>query len=97
MRSLKAVIAMEGIETVSPLLKEMLMYGMGLLVLICTFVLVGMLFFRTIDPGNKDLVNIALGALLGMAVNVVGYFYGSSKGSADKTAVLLRNGADTKT
>lgn len=36
-------------------------------------------------------INISLGTILGMAVNITGYFYGSSKGSADKNAAMIRS------
>jgi hypothetical protein len=36
----------------------------------------------------NDVINIAVGSLLAAFGLVVGYFYGSSKGSADKTDML---------
>ena len=65
--------------------KEIMMYVLGLFVVLCSVAVVVLLIFYPIPTVNKDIVNIALGALLGMAVNVIGYFYGSSKGSADKS------------
>jgi len=40
-------------------------------------------------PGeNKDALYLVLGALLGSFTMVVSYFFGSSKGSAEKTQLL---------
>jgi drug/metabolite transporter (DMT)-like permease len=68
--------------------KERFMYILGGFVVGISAGVVCLLVFTPIPPDNKDIVNIALGTLLGMAVTVVGYFFGSSKSSADKTELL---------
>jgi hypothetical protein len=45
---------------------------------------------HAIPPDNKDIVNIAIGALMTMAGTVVNYFFGSSKSSADKNELLAQ-------
>jgi hypothetical protein len=39
---------------------------------------------------NKDAIMLSLGALLAAFATVTGYFFGSSKGSADKNDALLK-------
>ena len=68
--------------------KETFMYVLGALVVMLSASVIFLLIFHDLPENNKDIVNIALGTLLGMAVTVVGYFYGSSKSSADKTEII---------
>lgn len=68
--------------------KDLLMYGLGAVIILAAVGLVVLLIYRAIPDGNRDIINIALGALVSMAVTVVTYFYGSSKGSADKAESL---------
>lgn len=51
-----------------------------------------MVLTRTVPAGSRELANILLGTLAAMASSVVGYWVGSSAGSARKDAVL-RGGA----
>jgi len=68
--------------------KEIYMYVLGAVVVLGIFFLVGVLMFIEMPNSNKDLLNIVIGALIGAFLSVVGYFFGSSKGSADKTDLL---------
>ena len=68
--------------------KELFMYSLGAFVVGISAAVVALLVFYKIPETNKDLVNIALGALLGQGVTVINFFYGSSKSSVDKTALL---------
>jgi hypothetical protein len=74
--------------------KERFMYALGGGVVLCAVGVVALLTFNPLPADNKDIVNIAIGSLLTMAGNVVGYFFGSSKGSSDKTALLGQNKLD---
>jgi len=47
-----------------------------------------LLIFNESPLGNRDLLNILLGALMASFGNVVNYFYGSSAGSAAKTEIM---------
>lgn len=69
--------------------KEIYMYLLGAFIVGGAFGVVITLILHPVPEGNKDIINVSLGALIGMAVGVVGYFYGSSKGSADKTEKML--------
>lgn len=73
-----------------PSYKETFMYVLGALVVLLSASVIFLLIFHDLPENNKDIVNIALGTLLGMAVTVVGYFYGSSKSSTDKTEIISK-------
>lgn len=69
-------------------IKEKLMYILGAVIVIGIFGLIAVLMYVSAPESNKDLLNIAIGALIGSFITVVNYFYGSSKGSAEKTEML---------
>jgi hypothetical protein len=71
--------------------KETFMYGLGAVISIGTFVLIGMLVWVVLehpDTPLKDVLVMSIGSLLAAFGLVVGYFYGSSKGSADKSDAI---------
>ena len=70
--------------------KERFMYFLGGFVVACAAIVVGMTLILKLpqDSGTLAIISMAIGQLLGMAVTVVGYFFGSSKSSADKNALL---------
>lgn len=69
-------------------IKELYMYVMGAFVVGGCFGVVVMLITTAVPPTNHDIVVMALGTLLGMAITVVTYFFGSSKSSADKSEIM---------
>ncbi len=71
-----------------PRTKDIYMYLLGVFIVLCAVAVIVLLVFIELPQGNRDLANIALGSLLGMAVNVTSYFFGSSRGSAQKTEAL---------
>jgi len=73
--------------------KDWYMYALGALIFGAFFVVLWLLIFNPIPEVNKDVLNIALGALVAKFSDVVAYFYGSSKGSSDKTEMLKKNGS----
>lgn len=75
-------------EIVDKKTKDIYMYVMGAVIVISILVLLGMLIIYRIPPENKDLLNIVIGAMLAGFTTVIGYFFGSSLGSADKTILL---------
>lgn len=72
-------------------IKDVLMYVLGGLIVLCFFGLLAMLVLYRIPMENKEILTLVVGALLSSFTLVVGYFYGSSKGSADKTEMLNQN------
>ena len=76
--------------------KDIFQYALGGLITIGFFALLCGLLVRGVPDTNKDLLNLSVGALISSFSMIVGYFYGSSKGSAEKTEVmnkqLIENG-----
>ena len=68
--------------------KDTFQYILGALIVLGFFVLLIALVYSGVPDQNKDLLNLVVGALIGSFATVVGYFYGSSKGSADKNDIL---------
>ena len=71
--------------------KSLFQYILGGSIVIGFFLLLYFLIFSGVPEGNKDLLNLVVGALIGSFATVVGYFYGSSMGSADKNELLKNN------
>ena len=68
--------------------KDLFQYILGGLLVAGFFALLILLVLRVVPMENKDLLNIVVGALIGSFTSVVGYFYGSSAGSAAKEKTL---------
>jgi len=68
--------------------KDVFQYVLGALIVIGFFVLMITLVFASVPEQNKDLLNLVVGALIGSFATIVGYFFGSSKGSAEKTQAI---------
>ncbi len=71
--------------------KELFQYILAIVLVVGIFVLLGVLIIHEIPDANKDLLNMVVGAIIVSFATVIGYFFGSSKGSADKNE-LLKNG-----
>lgn len=76
--------------------KDVYMYILGAIVVLALVAISTLLIFHAVPVESKDALNIALGALIAAALAVVQYFFGSSKGSSDKTALLTKPHSDTK-
>jgi len=68
--------------------KDIYMYALGAMVVIGFFVVLYVVFKVEMPPANKEIGLILLGVLGAKFGDVIGYFFGSSKGSADKTALI---------
>jgi uncharacterized membrane protein YccC len=68
--------------------KQIFQYILGGLIVAGFFIMLGLLIYVTVPGDNKDLLNIALGALIGCFTSIVNYFYGSSLGSSEKNEML---------
>ena len=68
------------------------LYVLAWLVVSAFFLLVGLLMKWTLPEGNIGPVNQLFGAMSTGFGMVLQYFFGSSKGSADKTRLLINNG-----
>jgi len=67
---------------------KIFMYALGALIVIGFFASIILFAQIGVPEQNKDLLNIVLGSLIAAFATVVGYFYGSSKGSQDKTEMM---------
>lgn len=72
--------------------KEIYMYVLGGIIVAGFLTLLAILVFVGVPETNQRLLDITVGALIGMAIAVVQYFFGSSKGSSDKTKIIAGNG-----
>jgi len=70
------------------LTKEAFQYTLGAIIVIGFFALIYALIRLNVPIENQDMLNLVIGALIGSFSTIVGYFYGSSKGSSDKTEHL---------
>ena len=68
--------------------KEIFMYALAAAVVLLVFAVIAVLMFRVTPPENSELLYTAIGLALGWGTNVIGYFFGSSKSSADKTDII---------
>lgn len=57
----------------------------GILVISAVFYILARLFGEAIKPENRDAIMIVVGNVMTWGGLIVGYWYGSSKGSADKS------------
>ena len=71
--------------------KDIFQYALGGLITVGFFGLLIGLLYVGVPAENKDLLNLVVGALIGSFASIVGYFYGSSKGSAEKNELLKNN------
>jgi hypothetical protein len=63
-------------------------YVIAALVILAAFYIIRILFKEEIPPNNRDAVMMVVGAVMGWAGAVVNFYFGSSKGSEDKTEAL---------
>ena len=75
-------------------LNKIAMYILGVLIIVGFFALLVILIFKPIPENNNEVLNLAIGSLLSSFSMVVGYFYGSSAGSAQKTELMNSNKND---
>ena len=74
--------------------KDIWMYLFGLSFVLEYFAVLILLIFFQLPETNEKILTYALGTLTGGALSIVNFFYGSSKGSADKTEIISGKKAD---
>ena len=70
--------------------KEIYMYVLGAIICIGFFICLWLLSTSEMPPANENMLYMVIGALVAKFSDVVSYFYGSSKGSADKTEHMTK-------
>jgi len=70
--------------------KDIFMYILAAFVMVLLFTTIGIILTKSIPQENKDLAYMSLGLALGWGTMVMSYFFGSSKGSADKNELIHR-------
>jgi len=70
--------------------KEIFQYALAGLIVIGFFSLLYLVFLDEMPKENKEVGLIVIGAIVGNFNNIVGYFFGSSKSSADKTEIMSK-------
>ena len=70
-------------------IREIYMYVLGSLVILCTIIWFALIMFHEIPQANRDIINVAAGVFLGSGwTQILNYFFGSSKSSADKNETI---------
>lgn len=72
-------------------IKDVYMYILGSVVVIGFFMCIYFLIYTEIPSQNEKMLYLAIGALVAKFGDVINYFYGSSKGSSEKTQMLHNN------
>jgi len=72
--------------------KDTFQYILGGVIVTGFFILLYLLIKQEVPEKNTDVLNLVIGALIGSFSTIVGYFYGSSKGSSEKTELLNKKG-----
>lgn len=70
--------------------KAIYMYILGGVVVVGIMIIVALLIYVELPSGNRDVLFILVGTLAAKFSDVVSYFYGSSKGSSDKTTIITK-------
>lgn len=66
-------------------------YVLGALIVIGFFVLLIALVLNEVPEKNEQLLYLVVGALIAAFSSIVGYFYGSSLGSKQKTEIISKS------
>jgi predicted permease len=68
--------------------KDIAMYVLGALIVGGFFFILYVVFSKALPEDNREIGLLVIGALIAKFGDVVNYFYGSSKGSAEKNELL---------
>ena len=71
--------------------KEIYMYALAALFVIGYFILIGLILTMVIPEQNKDIALMLFGTLTAGVSLILGYFFGSSRGSEEKNKLLLQS------
>lgn len=68
--------------------KDIFQYSLGTIIVVGFFTLLIVLVYKEIPIKNNDILNLVVGSLIGSFATIVGYFFGSSSGSAKKDETI---------
>lgn len=68
--------------------EKVFFYGVGIVFLVGFFTITQFLIYKTIPTENKELISGILETLKNGAILILGYFYGSSRSSAEKSTTI---------
>jgi hypothetical protein len=71
--------------------KEVFQYALAGMFILGYFALIAFILVRMIPPENKDIALILFGTLTAGVSLILGYFFGSTKGSAEKNELLYKS------
>ena len=74
----------------APFLNKIVTPVLALGVLVATFILFGLVMFAegVVDSTRKDIIIYVLGVLSAISTQIISYYFGSSKGSTDKSMAI---------
>ena len=75
-------------SSAAPMLNKIVTPVLALGTVGLTFILYGIIIFTDVDEQSKDILIYVLGALTSAVTMVLGYYFGSSAGSKEKSAQL---------
>lgn len=71
--------------------KDILLYVFSCVIILATLVFFTLLLYKGIPEQNRDLLTTASGVFLGSGwTQILNWWFGSSKGSSDKTELLSK-------
>jgi len=68
--------------------QQVFQYALAAIVVAGIYYITISAFSIEIPEGNRDAIMILFGVVAGQFANVIGYFFGSSKGSSDKNEIM---------
>jgi hypothetical protein len=76
----------EGVKTTGK--RDANLYALAWAIVVCFFVLVGILIFKDLPKDSNGVVFMLFGALASGFTGIIGYFFGSSAGQSEATRLL---------
>ena len=70
--------------------KDIYFYMVGIVVIVGFLCLSSFIILKVVPADNKDMIRDVLATLRDGIMIILGYWYGSSKGSADKNEILAK-------
>ena len=72
----------------APLINKIITPLLAIFVMVCSFILFGILIFVEVKPEAKDILIYILGVLSAADTQILSYYFGSSQGSKDKSELM---------